>query len=90
MKKRKDTWIYLLILLVVAELSIIFVSTMGYLNYRTSALGLEEQVINRIETDSVSDLETAIGFGKSFENYYGMEDVFASFNNQINGSYRLS
>ncbi len=86
MKKRKDTWIYLLILLVVAELSIIFVSTMGYLNYRTSALGLEEQVITRIETDSVSDLETAIGFGKSFENYYGMEDVFASFNNQINGT----
>lgn len=86
MKNRKESWIYLLILLVVAELSIIFVATMGYLNYRTSALGLEEQVITRIETDSVSDLETAIGFGKSFENYYGMEDVFATFNNQISGT----
>ena len=68
MRKRKDTWIYLVILLVVAGLSIVFVSIMGYLNYRTSALALEEQVITRIEKDAVTDLETAIGFGKSFQN----------------------
>ena len=86
MRKRKETWIYLVILLVVAGLSIVFVSIMGYLNYRTSALALEEQVITRIEKDAVTDLETAIGFGKSFQNYYGMEDVFASFNNQVEGS----
>ncbi|MBR2676915.1 MAG: MFS transporter [Solobacterium sp.] len=83
MKNRKESLIYLMILLVVAGLSVIFISVMGYLNYRTSALELEEQVVTKIEKDSVSDLETAIGFGKSFENFYGMEEVFASFNNQI-------
>ena len=86
MRKKKEAWIYLLILLVVSWLSIAFVPIMGYLNYRTSALELEEQVITRIEKDAVSDLETAIGFGKSFQNYYGMEDIFASFNNQIEGT----
>ena len=88
MKKnsRKESWVYLLTLLLVAGLSVIFISVMGYLNYRTSALELEEQVVSKIEKDSVTDLETAIGFGKSFENYYGMEEVFASFNNQIHGT----
>ena len=86
MKKRKDTWVYLLILIMVAGLSIAFVSVMGFLNYRISALALEEQAIIRMEKDTVSDLETAIGFGKSFRNYYGMEDVFALFNRQIDGT----
>ncbi|WP_026508861.1 MFS transporter [Butyrivibrio sp. MC2013] len=83
MKKEKDTWIYLLILIIMAALSISFVSFMGYLNYRSSAMDLEEQAIERIEQDNVADLETAIGFGKSFYNYYGMEDVFESFTRQI-------
>ena len=86
MKEKKDSRIYLLVLLMVAGLSVAFVSVMGYLNYRTSALALEEQVITRIEMDAVTDLETAIGFGKSFRNYYGMEDVFASFNRQISST----
>lgn len=86
MRKRKETWIYLAILLLVSYLSIAFVAIMGYLNYRTAALALEEQVITRIEKDAVTDLETAIGFGKSFQNYYGMEDVFDSINSQIEGT----
>jgi len=86
MRKRKDIWIYLLILLMVAGLSVIFVSVMGYLNYRTSALALEEQVISRIEADTVKDLETAIGFGKDLRNYYGMKEVFAAFDRQIGGT----
>ena len=86
MKDRKDAVVYLLILLMVAGLAVSFVSVMGYLNYRASVLELEEQVISRIEKDAVTNLETAIGFGKSFENYYGMDDVFASFNNQIAGT----
>ncbi len=86
MKEKKDSPVYLLILLAVAGLSVAFVSVMGYLNYRTSAMELQEQVIARIEKDTVSDLETAIGFGKSFQNYYGMEEVFASFSRQIGGA----
>ncbi|MCR4946578.1 MAG: MFS transporter [Lachnospiraceae bacterium] len=86
MKEKKDNLIYLLILLMVGGLSVVFVSIMGFLNYRTSALELEEQVVIRIEKDSVSNLETAIGFGKSFENYYGMEDVFVSFKKQMNNT----
>jgi hypothetical protein len=86
MNKRKDSWLYLLILLLVAGSSIVFVSVMGFLNYKTSALALEEQVITRIEQDSVSTLETAIGFGKSFRNYYGMDDIFTAFDNQVDGT----
>jgi len=86
MNKRKDSWLYLLILLLVAGSSIVFVSVMGFLNYKTSALALEEQVITRIEQDSVTTLETAIGFGKSFRNYYGMDDIFTTFDNQVDGT----
>ena len=87
MNRKKEAWIYLVVLLTVAGLAVFFVSVMGYLNYRTSALELEEQVISRIEKDAVADLETSIGFGKSFRNYYGMEEVFASFDNQIDGTW---
>ena len=86
MRRRKDVWIYLLILLAVAVLSVAFISVMGYLNYRASAMALEEQVISRIEMDTAKDLETAIGFGKDLRNYYGMKEVFASFNRQIGGT----
>ncbi|WP_029320773.1 MFS transporter [Butyrivibrio sp. AE3004] len=86
MIKRRDTWMYLLILLLVAELAIVFISVMAFLNYRTSALNLEEQVISKIEKDTVTNLETAIGFGKSFENYYGMDEVFENFDSQLDGT----
>ena len=82
---RKENRIYLTSLILLAVFAVCFVSAMGFLNYRTTAIDLEEQVIARVEMDAVSGVETAIEFGKSFENYYGMDDVFRSFSEQYPG-----
>ncbi|MBO5597876.1 MAG: MFS transporter [Oribacterium sp.] len=82
---RKENKIYLISLFLLAFFSLIFVSTMGYLNYRTTAINLEESVIAKFEKDNVDLLETAINFGKRFDNYYGMEDVLETFANQYKG-----
>ena len=82
---KKEKRAYLLILLLVSVLAGVFVSTMGFLNYRTTAITLEEQVIARLEEEQVTGIETAMGFGKSFENYYGMTEIFASFEKQYPG-----
>ena len=84
-EQKKETRIYTLILILMAAFATCFVSTMGYINYRTVAITLEEQVIGRVEEEMVSGLENAISFGKSFENYYGMNEVFASFCEQYAG-----
>ena len=84
-KQKKENRIYLISLLLLAVFAVVFVSSMGFLNYRTTAIELEEQVIARVEKDAVAGVETAIGFGKSFENYYGMDDVFRSFSEQYPG-----
>lgn len=82
---RKQHTIYTAVLMLVAVLGITFVSTMGFLNYRSTAINLEVQVINRIEEDTVSDIETSLEFGKSFENYYGMDDMFSNMTSQFRG-----
>lgn len=71
-KKRKLT---LIMLLIVSIFSVIFISAMGFLNYRVTAIELEDNVITRIEEDTVSGIESSLGFGKSFTNFC---DVFRS------------
>ncbi|MBR3307884.1 MAG: MFS transporter [Lachnospiraceae bacterium] len=78
--------IYGLLMIFMAAFGICFVAVMGYLNYRTTAIELQEQVISRIESDAVSDMETALGFGKSFGNYYGTDEIFKSFTDQFPGT----
>ena len=87
---RKENRIYLISLILLAVFAVCFVSAMGFLNYRTTAIDLEEQVIARVEMDAVSGVETAIEFGKSFENYYGMDDVFRSLSEQYPSALPLS
>lgn len=82
---KKENRTYMISLILLAAFVILFVSIMGYLNYKTTAIELEESVIARVEEDNVDVLETAINFGKSFENYYGVEDIFASFSKQYPG-----
>ena len=83
MNSKKESRIYLLLLIFVAVFAVIFVSVMGYFNYRTSAINLEEQSFARKEAETVTQIETAVGFGKSFEHYYGIDDVFLSFAKQV-------
>ena len=84
--KNKVQRLYLPVLILVAVFAVCFVSAMGYLNYRTSALELGEQAIARVERETVSVMETALSFGKSFENYYGMDEVFAGFSLYCDGT----
>ena len=74
---------YIIALLAVAAFAIAFVTWMGYLNYRSTAIRLEEKVIARVSEDTVENIETAVGFGKSFRNYYGIEDIFTALREQV-------
>ena len=60
--KKKENTVYLLSLILLAVFAVVFVSAMGFLNYRTTAISLEEKVIARVEKDSVSGLETAVSY----------------------------
>ena len=84
-KQKSGTRVYCAVLLLLAAFTIFFVSAMGFLNYRSSAIELEEQVIGRVEAELVTEIETAIGFGKSFSNYYGIEENFNAFQEQYPG-----
>ena len=75
----------LLFLILMTVLAVTFVSVMGYLNYRTAAIELEEELIARGEAQTITRLETAISFGKSFENFYGIQDIFNTFSRQFPG-----
>ena len=85
MNKKKSNPVYLLVYIEVGIFSMLFISIMCFLNYRSMAIKLETQIIGRIESDTVSKLETSLSFGKSFNNYHGMEDIFESFRSQYEG-----
>lgn len=77
---------HLLVLILLAVFALWFVGTMGYLNYCTSALELEEHAIWQVERETVSGMETSISFGKSLDSYYGMDKVFAGFSLYCDGT----
>ncbi len=83
--KKKRERIILSMLLILATITVIFVSTMGFLNYRSKAISLQDSIINRVETDLASSIDTSLVFGKSFDNYYGMDDNFAVFSERYPG-----
>ncbi|MBP3238276.1 MAG: MFS transporter [Lachnospiraceae bacterium] len=82
---KKEKYIFSLLLIAVSAFSLVFVTVMGFLNYRSLAIEMETQVIGRVEGDMVSKVETALSFGKTFDKYYGIEDVFESFSAQYKG-----
>ena len=55
-KNKNNKTSFLFILLVISVLAISFVAGMGYLNYRSTAIALEESVVARIEDDIVANL----------------------------------
>ena len=86
-KNKNNKTSFLFILLVISVLAISFVAGMGYLNYRSTAIALEESVVARIEDDIVADLETSLSFGKSFDTYYGIDEIFEDFSSQIDDTF---
>ena len=86
-KNKNNKTSFLFILLVISVLAISFVAGMGYLNYRSTAIALEESVVARIEDDIVADLETSLSFGKSFATYYGIDEIFEDFSSQIDDTF---
>ncbi|MBR1860578.1 MAG: MFS transporter [Lachnospiraceae bacterium] len=81
--KSSEKRTYMLVLVLVGFFAVWFVGIMGQLNYRSIAFSLHEEVIAVNELDAVTQLETAISFGKSFDTYYGIDDLFRSFSEQI-------
>ena len=75
----------LLFLILMCFVAVFFVSVMGFLNYQNAGIELEESLIAEGETQVVARMEAAIRFGKSLENYFGVEEIFDSFHQQFPG-----
>ncbi|MBR5420192.1 MAG: MFS transporter [Lachnospiraceae bacterium] len=84
-KNKDKSGIEAAVQMILGVFAMAFVAFMGFLNYRTTVIELQEQVISRIEADTVAEMENAIGFGKSFTTFYGTDEVFAKFSGQIAG-----
>ena len=74
---------YLLMLIAIAVFAVNFVVVLSYLNYRSMVIEMEEKLIARVENEVISSMEVALGFGKDFRNYYGIQDVFRNFEAQF-------
>ena len=83
--RKKNSKLAPLVLMTVAIFAVNFVSLMGFLNYRATAIELEDSVITRIEEDAADEIESALDFGKSFTNFFGMQDIFDEFSEQYPG-----
>ncbi len=74
---------YVLMLVAVAVFAVNFIAVLSYLNYRSMVMEMEEKLIARVERDTISSMEVALNFGKDFRNYYGIQDIFRSFEIQF-------
>ena len=74
-------------LVAVAVFALNFIAVLSYLNYRSMVMEMEEKLIARVERDTISSMEVALNFGKDFRNYYGIQDIFRSFEIQFSGPH---
>ena len=85
--KRNIQRSYVLLLVAIAVFAVNFVAVLSYLNYRSMVIEMEEKLIVRVEKEAISSMEVALSFGKDFRNYYGIQDVFRTFEAQIKGPH---
>ena len=82
MKKENKT-VYKILLAFIIIFSGAFLSLMGYLNFSSNYQQIQDGVFYEICNESVEKIETAIGFGKSLDNYYGMAKIFQECREQL-------
>ena len=86
-ERKKMPRSYVLMLVAVAVFAVNFIAVLSYLNYRSMVMEMEERLIARVEKDTISSMEVALNFGKDFRNYYGIQDIFRSFEIQFSEPY---
>lgn len=77
MKQLKKDIVTIIILIGLTLLSLEFVSWVCRMAFENTCIELEEQYL-ATETDEIAaNIENSINFGKTLDNYFGMEDVLA-------------
>lgn len=77
MKQLKKDIVTIVILIVLTLLSLEFVSWVCRMAFENTCIELEEQYLSAETDEIVKNIENSINFGKTLDNYYGMEDVLA-------------
>lgn len=85
-KLNRTSLLYILIQIITTQLIICFIAVVGFQSYSGNVRSLEEKVLSRLESEKVSDIETALNFGKDFWNYYGMDEILEDFSRQLEES----
>lgn len=89
MKTKISRWIFDLVLAIIITFSCGFIAFMGYMNFRTNYQDIENQILQEVSSDSVTHIQTSLQFGKTFENYYGMNELFDSYKSRVQGNVEI-
>lgn len=76
MKNKKQKQINQLVFIFIIIFSCSFISFMGYMNFKTNHREIKDQIYQKIANEAIEGIENAIKFGKTLENYYGMNQIF--------------
>lgn len=73
---RRRTCIYGVVMTGIILFSGVFIALIGYMNFKANYQEIKDAAYGEIAHEFVEQIEDALSFGKSLENYYGMAEVF--------------
>ena len=75
--------------LVIAILSVSLLSVISYNILLGSYYEVRSQYISLVNEQVIEEIETSIRFGKSLDNYYGMDQILEKATSQLGEGYQI-
>ena len=75
---------------VIAVLSICFLSMISYYILLGSYYDIRSQYISVVNEQVIEEIETSVNFGKTLENYYGMDKILEKATDQLGKGYDVA
>lgn len=91
MEKKKNKSLFFIIgtLILIEILSIVFISFMGYMNFKTNFSDIRQTLYSFLTDDTIDEIEASLKFGKEIDNYYGADKVLNNIKNKLGEGFEL-
>lgn len=89
-KDRKKERTRIMPFLVIALLSVFFLSLISYNILLGSYYDIRSQYISVVNEQVIEEIETSVNFGKTLENYYGMDKILEKATSQLGEGYNIA
>jgi hypothetical protein len=76
--------------IVIAILSVCFLSVISYYILLGSYYDIRSQYISIVNEQVIEEIETSVNFGKTLENYYGMDRILEKATDQLGEGYDIA